>query len=466
MKKSTSLLSFVILCFFLNSCLVGPASTKPEVVTNDSYRFQEAAQNDTLNLRWWELFADENLDTLIKIALVENKDLLIATSRIEQAKANYHFKKADVYPNFSINGNGSVGNYNGFISTDITNSTYIGAGLNWEIDFWGKFRHATRAAQFDMISKESTKRAIQIDLISEVAKNYFLLLDYTLRLEISKKTLALRDSSEKIIQLRFDYGTTQMLDLNQAQIQTAIAKASVPKYRRLVAQTENNLALLLGRNPQKFINISTIDQQIIPEIPSGVPSLLLIRRPDLIEKENLLYAQNEQVGVAMAQRYPSIGLTGLFGGASQNLIFGNASGMVWNTGINLFSPLFNFGKNKRRVEIERHKTQQAVYEYEKTVLIAFKEVEDALISTQTYDEEYVAKKEQVEAALNARSLAELRYDKGVSNYLEVIEYQRSAFDSELQLVEARQNHLNSFVQLYKALGGGWISKEEEEAANK
>ena len=263
MKRIISFLSVIVIAILLNSCLVGPSQTKPEVVSNDSFRFEETAQSDTLNLRWWELFADDNLDTLIKIALVENKDLLIASSRIEQAKANYHFKKADIYPNFSINGNGSAGNYNSFISSDITHSAYIGAGLNWEIDFWGKFRHATRSAQFDMVSKESAKRAIQIELISEVARNYFLLLDYKMRLDISEKTLALRDSSEKIIQLRFDYGTTQMLDLNQAQIQTAIAKGSVPKYRRLVAQTENNLALLLGRNPQEFVNVSSIEDQVI-----------------------------------------------------------------------------------------------------------------------------------------------------------------------------------------------------------
>lgn len=460
MKKITYIITFVLIVLGLNSCLVGPSKTKPEITTNESYRNSVVSDSDSLGLKWWELFADKDLDTLIKIGLEENKDLLIATSRIQQAKANYNFKKADIYPSFGIDGSGSVGTFNSFISEETTSSLYLGGSVNWEIDFWGKFRHATRAAQFEMVSKESNKRAIQINLISEIAKNYFLLLDYKKRLEISEFTLALRDSSEKIIKMRFDQGTTQMLDLNQAQIQTAIAKASVPKFKRLVVQTENNLALLLGRNPQAIITGTSIEEQLIPTIPSGIPSEILTRRPDLLEKENLVYSQNEMVGVAVAKRYPSIGLTGLLGYASQDLAITNASGIVWNAGVNLFSPLFNFGKNKRRVEIERHKTQQAIYDYEKTVITAFKEVENALISTSTYKEEFDAKKEQVDAALNARKLAELRYDKGVSNYLEVIEYQRSAFDSELQMSEAKQNHLNAYVELYKALGGGWISEDE------
>ena len=317
------------------------------------------------------------------------------------------------------------------------------------------------------MATEFAHRQIQIDLISQVAISYFKLLDYKLRLQISEATLASRDSSEKIISARFEQGIVPELDLNQAQIQTAIAQASVPKFKRWYHQTENALSVLLGRQPELIQLMNSITEQQFPDsIPLGIPSTLLTRRPDIMQQEQKIYAQNAMVGVAVAQRFPSISLTGMLGSASNNLAIFNSTGAAWNVGAGLLGPIFQFGKNKRRVEIEKIKTEQEVLIYEKTVLQAFREVEDALISSSTWKEEFKANERQVKAAVNARFLAELRYDKGVTSYLEVIEYQRTAFDAELSLSSSRRDFLISFVDLYKALGGGWVSKEEEQEAQK
>jgi len=442
---------------------VGPNAQKPEIADSEGFRFNETAEQDsTINLKWWEMFNDPTLDSLIDFALIENKDVLIAAKRIEQSRAALNFTKADMYPSLSVSGNTGYGNFNGFKTPD-PNTTYSGgAQLAWELDFWGKFRRANEAARAELLATEFAHRQVQVDLISQVARSYFTLLDYKLELEISVQTLASRDSSEKIINARFVNGIVPELDLNQAQIQTAIAKASVPQFKRMIAKTENALSILLGRNPKAIALARTLNEQTFPdEIPTGIPSSILTRRPDIMQQEQMVYSQNAMVGVAVAKRFPSISLTGMLGAASSNLAFFNSAGAAWNVGAGLFGPLFQFGKNKRRVEIEKIKTEEEVLKYENIVLQAFLEVEDALISTTTWKEQFEATQDQVNAALNARYLAELRYDKGVTSYLEVIEYQRSAFDAQLSLVNTRRIYLTSFVDLYKALGGGWISKQEE-----
>jgi multidrug efflux system outer membrane protein len=463
MKKLLFIITGILFSLYISGCKVGPNAKAPEIESPTEFRFDTTATHDSIiNLRWWELFNDPTLDSLIEIALIENKDVLIAAKRIEQSRATLNFTKADMYPTLSIAGNAGYGNFQGFKTPD-ANTTYSGgAQLAWEMDFWGKFRRANESARSELLATEFAHRQIQIDLISQVAESYFQLLDYKLRLEISIATLDSRDSSERIIAARFNNGIVPELDLNQAQIQTAIAQASVPKYKRWYHQTENALSVLLGRNPNLISLIKTLNDQQFPDsIPVGIPSSLLTRRPDIMQQEQKIYAQNAMVGVAVAQRFPSISLTGMLGAASNNLALFNSTGAAWNVGAGLLGPIFQFGKNKRRVEIEKIKTEQEVLLYEKTVIQAFSEVEDALISTKTWKEQFEATERQVKAALNARFLAELRYDKGVTSYLEVIEYQRTAFDAELTLSRTRRSYLASFVQLYKALGGGWISEQEE-----
>ena len=277
--------------------------------------------------------------------------------------------------------------------------------MNWEIDFWGKFRRANEAAKAELIASEYGKRTIQIGLISSIVGTYYQLLDFRWREFIARKTVELRQESLDIIQARYDNGIVPEIDLNQAQIQLAIAASAVPLYQRSVAQTENALGILLGRNPGPVtVGIELDEQQLPPDIPVGIPSMLMERRPDILQAENLLHAQNARIGVAVAQRFPAISVTGLLGVASNDISTLTAGGASFSLGAAMVGPLFEFGKNKRRVEVERKKTEQALYQYERTVITAFKEVEDALVEIHTLKDERRARQDHVTAAQNAQKL--------------------------------------------------------------
>jgi len=303
-----------------------------------------------------------------------------------------------------------------------------------------------------------------ISLISEVASVYFQMLDFDNRLEISRSTLVSRQEYLNIMQERYDKGIVAEIDVNQAQIQEAIAAAAVPQYERLVANTEHGLSILLGRNPGPVIRGAKLQEQVIPpDIPPGLPSDLVQRRPDVMETERYVAAQNAMIGYAQALRFPTFSLTGLLGVASPELSTA-ALNAAWAVSGTVFGPIFNFGKNKRRVEVERKRTEQAYLMYDQAVLNAFRETEDALISVTTYKDELAAVIRQRDAAANAAMLSKARYDEGITSYLEVLDSERTLFDASLNASATLQYRLNSYVDLYKAIGGGWLSPEEKTAA--
>ena len=446
------------------SCKVGPDYQTPENQTPQTFRYTSNATDSIINLNWWDLFHDPVLDTLIATALRQNKDLLIAASRIEQARANVKFRKADYGPKIGVDAYAGASNKILSIPTDNTFETYAVAGtFNWELDFWGKFRRSTEAAKAEMMASFYGKRAIEIALISEVATNYFELLDYKARLRISESTLALRDSTLQIIQARFDEGYTHIIDVNQAEIQKGITQASVPRFKRFIAFTENNLNLLMGKNMDSILTFKDLQDYPQPDsIPTGIPSEILQRRPDILQSEQFYKSQNANVGVAVAQRFPSISLTGMLGLGSADLSNLLSNGLGWSAGASLLSPLFEWGKNARRVDIERELAKQYLLEYERTVLTALLEVNNALVELSTYKDELVANEMKMRAAKNASSLSRQRYYQGVTSYLEVIENQRQEFDARLAYSENYQQLLNSYIALYKSLGGGWVSEAELE----
>jgi multidrug efflux system outer membrane protein len=466
--KFIFLISTIVL---FEACKVGPnfKTQRTEIDFLAVYRYdslQLAMKDSVLNIRWWELFDDPIIDTLIQIGLKENKDLLIASSRIEQARAQLGFTKASMWPSFGYQANAARGNVFQGLPSDNAQNIFTGFGtLSWELDFWGKFRRSNEAARAELLATEFGERTVQIGLISSIAGTYYQLLDFRWRLMISRKTLELREASLGIIQARYDNGIVPEIDLNQAQIQRAIAASAVPLYERLVAQAENAMSILLGRNPGPItLGLELENQQLPPDIPVGLPSMLMERRPDVLQAEALLHAQTARVGVAVAQRFPSISLTGVLGVASTDISNLTANGAAFNAGAGLLGPLFEFGKNKKRVEVERKKTEQVMYEYERTVITAFQEVEDALVEIHTVKDEMQARRDHVAAAQNAQFLSAERYDKGVTSFLELIESQRQAFEAELRLSEITQQLFNGYVKLYKALGGGWLSVEEMKAA--
>jgi len=458
------LVGLLLLAIILYSCAVGPDFQKPEMQTPKYFSNYDSLAVDTLvNLKWWDIFNDPVLDTIVITALKENKNVNIAIARIEEARANLGFTEADIYPGIDLQGDATRGNYaGGGVKLDSeANGFFIAPVVNWELDFWGKFRRANESAQAQYLASEFSLRKIQISLITEVVSTYFLLLDFKERLMVSEETLQSRMESLRIIQERFNKGIIPEIDLNQAQIQKEIAAATVPVYKRLVAQTEHSLSILLGKMPGTVKTGTNIERSSTPpEIPVGLPSQLLERRPDIAEALFLLQSQNAQIGVAVAQRFPSISLTGLIGFASTDLSSLTSGDPAWSVSGSIFGPIFNFGKNISRVEIQEARTEQAFYQYENTVLNAFREVENALIEVQTLKEQLDAKNRQFIAAKNANRLSKMRYDLGVTSYLEVLESERTLFSVQLELSETKQLALNSYIKLYKALGGGWISKEE------
>jgi multidrug efflux system outer membrane protein len=450
----------------LAGCMLGPDFQKPAVETPDQFRFAEPEAEKAVDLKWWELFNDPVLASLVTAALRENKDVRIAASRVEEARASLGFTRADMYPTFDLQAGAGRGNLAGGRMSDSTdNNFFIAPTMNWELDFWGKFRRSNEAARAELVASEYSMRTVQISLISEVVSAYFLLLDLHQRLDIARYTLESRIGTLDIIQQRFDQGIVPELDVNQAQIQKEIAAGSIPLYQRLIAQTENTLSILLGGIPREIqIGVALYEQQEPPDIPAGLPSSLLERRPDILVAQYALKSQTERIGVAEALRLPAISLTGSAGGASTELANMTVEGFAWSIGANLVGPLYQFGKNKKRVEIQKARTEQALYQYENTVLTAFREVVDALNEIQTYRKQIGAAKRQYAAAKNADDLAKLRYDKGFSDYLLVLETERTLFSAGLELSELTQQFYNSYVRLYKALGGGWLSREEMQQA--
>jgi multidrug efflux system outer membrane protein len=344
----------------------------------------------------------------------------------------------------------------------IQNNYILAAELSFEVDLFGKLRRSTEAARAEFLASEDARTTVLISLIADVAGTYFLLRDLDERKEISARTLKTRRKSTRLVRARFEKGTVPRLDVNQAEIQEAQAAVELAVFERQLIQTENLLNVLLGRNPGPIVRGVSIEDQIMPpEVPAGLPSELLERRPDVRAAEQSLAAQTARIGVAEALRFPSLSLTATAGYASTELSQLTDSNLqIWNIGANLFAPLFNAGQNKQRVEIEIARTEQLLNQYELTVLQAFSEVEDALVAIRTLRDENAAREMQVRAARSAGFLSRARYFGGVTSYLEVLDTERSLFRAELAASAVRRAQLVAVVDLYKALGGGWLPEPE------
>lgn len=451
--------SFLLTVFTFAGCTLGPDYERPALDIPIDYEEQISVGESIVNLNWWELFEDPQLQELIEIALSENKDLGIALSRIEEAYAALTITRSDQFPTLDASGSGGRGKISEEINPNARTDYNFLASLDlfYEIDFWGKFRRATEAQRAELLATEASYRNVTISLVSDVASLYFLLRDFDEQLLISKRTYEARLDSLGIIQARFDKGTVPELDVNQAEIEAAIAEVAIAQFERGIVQTENALRILLGRNPGPVKRgLKLYEQTLPPIIPTGLPSELLQRRPDLIIAEEQLHAQTARIGIAEALRYPSFTLTGSFGYESTDLsdLLDNDA-ETWNLFGNIFQPIFNAGRLRAQVDVEIARTEQAVLLYEQTFQRALADVEDALVAIRTYNNEYEARNRQVKAAKNAARLSRARYDSGFVDYLEVLDTERTLFNAELAESDSLQQYINSVVQLYKALGGGW-----------
>ncbi|MEI8046345.1 MAG: efflux transporter outer membrane subunit [Bacteroidota bacterium] len=474
MKK---ILSVIILITILSSCLVGPKYNRPAMQANTAYTggdstvavstvvLDSSSIKDSLALiAWTEVYKDPELTKLIQTVLKSNMDLLTAISRVEEARAMYGISKAGLYPSFGYNVNAGisdVGDNARSVAAGIDGQSYGAfATMNWEIDLFGKLRHQKRSAWAQFLATENNAQAVRVSLIAETATLYFLLRDADNRLAIANKTVLSRTESLKTISERFNKGYVSELDQLQAQQQLAIAQAAVPSAEREVITNQNALRVLTGLTPGAIPRGNTIyGQQLPPEIPAGIPSDLLQRRPDIIAAEQTLISQTEQIGVATAMRFPSISLTGFLGTATPDLAtIADPASLAFGVAGNLVGPIFEFGKNKRRVEAQRYSTEQYNYQYQKTVLNAFAEVDNSLATLRLNKQAYQAYKSALDAATKAYSLTEARYYDGYTNYLELLIQQDNLFAAEFNESSSQTQQNIAVVNLFKALGGGWNAK--------
>jgi multidrug efflux system outer membrane protein len=448
---------------------LGPDYQRPPIVTPEALRDAAAEATTIADIPWWELFQDEQLRDLIQIALAENKDLKIAVERIAEARALYGFTKADLYPKVDLSGSAgrfrfSGGSFppgpDGGDNGNETDIYVLSAGLSWEIDFFGRIRRATEAQLAVLLSSEEARRSVVIALVADVARAYVELRDLDRRLEIARRTLESRREDVELARLRFEGGATPELDWRQAEAEFYRTRVQVYDLERLLVQKENELSVLLGRNPAAVPRGRPIDAQPVPpDVPAGLPSELLERRPDIREAEERLIAANARIGEAKALLFPRISLTGSFGYAStdlDNLL--EWGSRTWSIIGSLVQPIFHAGQNLRRVELSESRQRQALYEYERTILQALREVEDSLVAYRKAGEQLVSQRARVEAERKVLELADLRYREGVAAYLEVLDAQRSLFGAELDEVRAVSDRLTALIRFYKALGGGWSNE--------
>lgn len=450
---------FFSILVLLSGCMVGKKYSKPEAPQNIAYRDTVNADTSAL-VKWFDLYQDTVLKNIIVATLDSNRDLLTAAARIEEARAQSAVIKANLYPQVGYSaqaGGGTAGSDAVKVAGGIDKGLFNAFGvLSWELDVWGKLRHNSRSAVAQFLAEVNNRNSLQVSLVSEAASQYFLLRDLDNRLAIAQQTLANRKENTRIISNRFDTGYVAEIDKLQAMQQEYVVAATIPSLQRQIVVIENALRQLMGLGPGTVARgYSNFDQSLSPNIPVGLPSQLLERRPDIMAAEKSLEAQFEQIGVAQANRFPTISLTGLLGFASPQLSTFISNGFVANGFGNIAGPIFNFNQRKNLVEVERRRTDQLFYQYQQTVLQAFGDVDNSLNFYRTYSEELLQRTGQVAAAEKALRLSTARYDNGYTSYLEVITMQDNLFDAQLEQSQAMQGKLNAIVRLYKALGGGW-----------
>jgi multidrug efflux system outer membrane protein len=459
----------IIVCL-LASPGVRPQDRTPAVQAPAAFRGTEnpnAAPDarSLADLKWFELFKDPQLQELIRTALAENYDLRDAVARVSAARANLGITRADQFPTITASAdlttsrNSASGQFP--LAQGVNQKRTFGSVLlnllSFEIDIWGRLRRQTAVARAQLRASEEDRKAVMTTLVGDVATAYFNLLELDMELEIAKRTLATREDSLRLIRVRQQGGVATMLDVRQAEQLVYTASQTIPDTERLIEQTENQISLLIGRNPGPIRRGQVLTaQEQPPSVPTGLPSSLLERRPDIKAAEQTLAAAKANIGVARAAYFPQISLTGLFGGESNQLssLFKGPT-RVWQFVPQVAQPIFTGGRLKSNVNLARAQQQIALVQYEKTIQTAFREVSDALVQYRKVKEIRTQQESLVTTLQDRRRLAYMRYQGGVDTLLNALDADRDLFSAELSLAQTRRDELLALVQLYKALGGGW-----------
>jgi len=465
----------------LTGCAVGPNYKRPTVNVPVTYREpihetpadadakaqpvnsnQAKAERPSESLgdaKWWEVFQDPQLQSLIRTALKNNYDVRIAATRVLQAQAQLGITRADQLPSLSAGGNitsqqspklGPIPAY------EITQGQ-LTASAAYNLDFWGKYRRATQAARASLLANEWAQKEVTATLVANLATAYFQLRELDLELEISKRTFNSRNGSLQLTQTLEQHGISSLLDVRQSEQLVYTAATEIPDFEREIAQQENAISILLGNNPGDVPRgLKLTEEPHSPEVPAGLPSSLLERRPDIRQAEESLIAANAQIGVARAAYFPQISLTGTAGFESPalaNLFTGPAG--IWNLAASVTQPIFEGGRLKSNVRLAEAQHEQVLLTYQQTIQNAFRDVSNGLIAYRKNREFRIQQEHLLASAQDAARLSEVRFKAGTTDYLEVLTNETNAFSAELGLAQAQANELVALVQLYQALGGGW-----------
>ena len=462
----------------LTGCTVGPNYKRPAVNVPAEFRAPAPAA-DTANSastqtttpatapnpaaslgdeKWWEVFEDKQLQGLVRTALKNNYDVRIAATRILEAQAQLGITRADQLPSVSAGGNitSERTSRSGAIPPFQATLGQVTASASWNLDFWGRYRRATEAARANLLASEWAQKAVISSLVANVASAYFTLRQLDLELEISRRTLSTRQDSLQLTQTREQHGFDTLLDVRQAQQLVYTAAATIPDLERQITLEENAISILLGNNPGDVPRGLKLTEQLhAPEVPVGLPSTLLERRPDILAAEQNLVAANAQIGVARSAYFPQISLTGSGGFESSSLANLFTGPAIWTLAGSLTQPIFEGGRLKSNVRLAEAQHQQLLLTYQQIIQGAFRDVSNALVAYRKNREFRIQQEHLVEAAQDAAHLSEVRFKAGTTDYLEVLTNNTNYFSAELTLAQAKGNELTALVQLYQALGGGW-----------
>jgi len=454
-----------LLALAATACSFAPEYKRPETVTPAEYRFAQPGEATSVaDLPWWQVFKDPVLQDLIRVALANNQDLALAAARVDESRAFVGIAKADLYPQVSAQIDAAYGRpISRNLNPGASNSgNYSGtANLSWELDLWGRVRNSRDAALADLLATEDFRRGIILALVSGVAQAYLELRELDLELQISQSNTDTRRGTLDLFEARARRGIASDLEVSQARADLAVTMAAIPETELAIAQKEHQICVLLGRAPGPIPRGSAlVDTPIPPQIPLGVPAQLLGRRPDVLAAEQTIIGSGKRVGVAVANRLPTLSLTAFIGlqGAGGATLFGS-DGLAWNAGGGLFAPIFQGGRLASQEDAARAQLEQSVASYKKAVQVALQEVADAAAGVRKLREARVVRTDQVTASTRAAKLAVDRYQGGVSSYFEVLDAQRQLFSAQLDLARTQRDELTSFVLLYRSLGGGWQIEE-------
>ncbi len=452
----------------LAGCLIGPDYQRPELTAPAAYQYASKDAAGSVDSQWWRQFQDPVLDQLIAEGLAHNSNLAIAAANVEQAAALLTQARSPLFPQIGYGAGGerqrSPGPEFTGVLGDLANprTTYQAAlTASWEIDLWGRVRRLSEAARANLLASNEARRGVVLSLVASIANSYLQLRGLDAQLQVARKSLATYGESVRLFELQYKYGQVSKMNVVQAQSQYESAAAQIPLIESQIAQNQNSLAVLIGRDPGPIARGKSVDDLVLPAIPGGLPSALLEQRPDLLQAEQQLIAANAQIGAAKALYFPQISLTGAYGGASAELsdLF-KGPARTWNYSGSLIGPIFTFGAVSGQVAQAEATQKAALLNYQLSIRNAFADVDNALVANQKLRDQLAAQQRLVVALSEYSRLARLQYDGGYTGYSTVLQAEQSLFPAELNLASIRASLFTSAVNVYKAMGGGWVNEAD------